>query len=381
MALSDPTQTRTTSMQTATTDYVAGEEPWNKNIAGYDIYSQETETNLYQCDWKKWHGLYRNIPELRSTIDVWSKWIVGKKLITDDKTKKIIDRIKGTGKDTFRNLLINIKRTSKIGGDCYAEIVRDKAGRITNLKVLDPGSIVINANKFGIITKYKQVNKKQITAQKIVLNEWMPDEIFHISHDRIADEIHGIPEAEKLQKLIKIRHQAMDDYTVILHRYGKPTFFYEINSDEEADMVAVKEKIDSAVKNFENVVVAKGVLEKIERTSVPQYSSIDPMPWFNFLRSYFTESSNVPDLIRGKSDEVSLAAGKLNYLGFKEKIIMEQLEYSEEIEAQLGLDIRFEEPAEIDIELSMTNEDKDWRTKAKEDKNINKNTTNKTDLN
>ena len=60
------------------------------------------------------------------------------------------------------------------------------------------------------------------------------------------------------------------------------------------------------------------------------------------------------DLIRGKSDEVSLAAGKLNYIGYKEKIIMEQIEYSEEIVLQLRLTIGFPEPKEIDIEMQNT---------------------------
>lgn len=355
MALSDPTQTRTTNLQTKTTDYTAGEEPWNKNIQSYDIDSFGTEVSTYQCDWDKWHGMYRSIAELRSTIDVWSKWIVGKKLIVDDRTNKIISRIKGNNKDTFRQILINIKRTSKVGGDCYAEIIRDKAKRLINLKILDPGSIRVHSDNLGIIKKYEQVTEKAnqsnlISTKAKVLSTWEPDEIFHIMNDRIGDEIHGIPEAEKLQKLIKIRHQGMDDYTVVLHRYGKPTFFYEATTDDETELEAIKDKIDNAVKNFENVIVPKDTLTNIERTSTPQYSMIDPIPWFKFLRSYFTESSNVPDLIRGKSDEVSLAAGKLNYLGYKEKIEMEQIEYSEQIELQLGLKIKFEAPKEIDIE-------------------------------
>jgi len=355
MALSDPTQIRTTDYQTSTTDYIAGEEPWNKNIEGYNIDSEATESSKYVCDWNKWHGLYRNVPELRSTIDVWSRWIIGRKLIMNTATEKIVGRWRGNGIDTVRKILINIKRTSKIGGDCYSEIIRDKANRIINLKILDAGTIRIEANNLGIIEKYEQIVQKPMELQIKVLNSWEPDEIFHIANDRIADEIHGIPEAEKLQKLIKTKHQGMDDYTTILHRYGKPTFFYEANTDDEAELAAITAKLNKAVKEFENIVVPKDTLSKIEKTSVPHYSIPDPVPWFNFTRSYFTESSGVPDLIRGKSDEVSLAAGKLNYLGYKEKIIMEQLEYSEEIKAQLGLDISFEEPAEIDIEMGINN--------------------------
>ncbi len=368
MALSDATQIRTTDMQTSTTEYTAGQEPWNKNIKGYSIDSKSTEVSNYICDWNKWHGLYRNVAELRSIVDVPSKWIVGKKLIMSDATKKIVERWRGNGIDTPRKILTNIKRTSKIGGDCYSEIVRDKAKRIINLKILDPGTIQIVANDLGIITKYQQVSRKPNQPVIEVLNDWEPDEIFHIANERIADEIHGIPESEKLQKIIKIKHQGMDDHTVVLHRYGKPTFFYEANTDDETELAAITTTINNAVKNFENVVVPKDTLTNIERTSTPHFSIPDPVPWFNFVRSYFTESSGVPDLIRGKSDEVSLAAGKLNYLGYKEKIIMEQLEYSEEIKAQLGLDISFEEPVEIDIEISKTEEDMSLKSQAKREK-------------
>ena len=114
MSLTDPLQSRTTDFQASTTDYTAGEEPWNKNIKGYVIDPLSTETNTYICDWDKWHGIYRNVAELRSTIDVWSRWIVGKKLLMDKNTEKLVSRIKGKGKDTFRQILMNIKRNINI---------------------------------------------------------------------------------------------------------------------------------------------------------------------------------------------------------------------------------------------------------------------------
>ena len=113
--------------------------------------------------------------------------------------------------------------------------------------------------------------------------------------------------------------------SVILQRYGKPTYFYEANTDDDTELNLITDKINKAMKNFENVVLPKGTLDEIKKSSTPQYSSLDPIPWMNFLRSYFTESSGVPDLVRGKSDEISLAAGKLNFVAYKEKIIFEQI--------------------------------------------------------
>jgi hypothetical protein len=380
MSLSDVSQIRTTALNTETTDYTAGEEPWNKNIDGFNIPKESTESSTYQADWTKWHGIYRNIPEIRSTIDTHCKWIIGKKLkLGDAKTKEFNKRVKGIGKDTLRKILLNIKRVSKICGDCYAWAPRDKAGRLLNLKILDSGTIEIQADEFGIIKKYVQVSTKNDSSKlrimtkvedKKILDEFEPKDIFHISNERIGDEIHGIPDTEKLQKIIKITQQGIMDYTTILHRFGKPTFFYEANTDDDTELDDIKDKIDKAQKNFENIVIPKDTLNNIEKVAVAQFSMPDPMPWLNFIRNYFSESSGVPDIVRGRSKEVSLAAGKLEYLGFKEKIEMEQIEFSEDIEMQLGLKISFEPPQDIDIEVAKTSESMSRKINAKEGKTI-----------
>lgn len=334
-------------------EYTAGEEPWNKNLNSFLIDTQETEVSNYISDWTKWHGMYRNIPELRSTIDIWSRWVINKDIkFNNDTHKKIADRITGIGKDTFKRLLINIKRTSKICGDSYSEIIRDKAGRLINLKPLDPGTIRIVSNNKGIIIRYEQVAHKFGDKKNIVvLNSWDVDKIFHIINDRIADEIHGIPEAEKLQKIIKWRHQSMSDLSVVFHRYVKPLLQINADTDDTTELNSIKAKFDNAIKNMENIIIPKGAVDSTERISIPQFSTLDPLPWIILLRDYFVLSSGVPDIILGHSRETSLAAGKLNYLAYKEKIEQEQEDYAEEIKQQLGMDLTFTKPREIDIEI------------------------------
>ena len=348
MALSDPTEIITTEFNDVT--YTAGQEPWNKNLAQYTFDSSDTEFNNYIPDWTKWHGIYRSIPEARSTIDTFADWVIGKKLIMDEKTQKIVDRIKGSGKDSIRTILKNVLRTSFICGDSHADIAKDKANRLINLKSLNPGTIRTEANKMGIINKYSQVSNP---PNPVVLDTWKPDEMFHIMNNRIADEIHGIPELEKTYKIMKWKHQSMGDIATVFHRYVQPVLEIYAKTDDPTELADIQAIYDKATKNMENRIIPAGSIEKVERVSIPQYSTLDPLPWQKFLRSYHTESSNVPDIIRGKSDEVSLAAGKLNVLAYKEKVIMKQIEYSEQIKLQLGLDIKFEKPPEIDIEMQM----------------------------
>ena len=347
MALADPKATITTDMEGATS---VSNLQGTKNLDSFQIASRTTDTNDYTPDFNKWHGTYRDVPEARSTIDVWCKWIVNKEIIMSSSTRKLVSRIRGNGKQTIRKILINHKRTSKICGDSFLEIIRDKAKRTINLKMLDPESITTKASEKGIIKLYVQTITKLVNGVKEVKTiNFQPEDIFHLMNDPIADEIHGISELEKLDKIVKWRQQAMMDMSIVFHRYVKPLLQIKAETDDPVELAALAKQYDNAFKNFENIIIPKGVVDEVERIAIPQFATLDPLPWLIFLRSYFTESSNVPDIIRGKSDEVSLAAGKLNVHSFIEKITIEQLEYSEDCEAQTGLKINFTKPEAIDI--------------------------------
>ena len=349
MALTDIDSTIVTTLNTTTTDYTAGQEPWNKNLNGLLIDSKDTDVSTYQPDWIKWHGYYRTIAEVKSMIDTYCRWLIGKEIkAKDTRTEEAIRKIKGNGKETFRSILLNGKRTSKICGDAFVEIMRDKAQRLINLQLRNSGTIRIVTNSKGRIIKYEQVSDNGSANYKAnVLATFKPEQIFHIINNKIGDEIHGIPESESLQKLIKMRWQTMLDNQVIIHRYMKPTYFYEVDTDDITEMSSIKNKIDLAQTNFENVVFPKGTLTKIENVKTPQFSTIDPMPWLNFIKRNFQVAGNVPDIIQGETRESATSAADLNYVSFKERIIFEQKEFAEDIENQLGLKVEFEEPREI----------------------------------
>lgn len=370
MALTDPTKSRVVELDTELSNYAAGFEPWNKNLDTFNIPGRESGDLTYLCDWNKWHGIYRKIPEVRMSIDTEARWVISKEINLKNKAaKEFAKKVKGNGKMTLRKVLFNIYRTGLVGGDSVAWAPRDKANRLMNLKILNPGSIEFRADKFGVIKEYAQVSFSQATSkidgQKTTMDTWTPEEIFHFSNDPIADDIHGIPEPEKTLDIIRWRHLMMGSTATIFQRYGKPTNFFEANTDDETELEEIRAILAKAKKDFDDAVVPKGTLEKIQQVATAQYSSLDPMPFIKFLRTYHTESSGVPDIVRGKSDEVSLAAGKLNVLSYKEKIIMRQMEFEEELEKQLGLEVEFERPTQLDVEIARTEEEMNLKEKAK----------------
>ncbi len=359
MGIYDTDAMKETDLQTATTNYTAGEEPWQKNLDGYIIDSVSTDVSSYQSDWDKWHGFYRKVADYRTAMLTLIDWVIGSKdLIMGDKTKEIVRKIRGNGKQNFRMILKNHYLTTIIGGDSLTEIVKDKARRLKNLIIRDPGTIRILANKKGRIVLYEQLSQKQSgtgtaseeASDMEVLQTWKPEEIWHTMNNPIADEIHGIPESESMQDLIKSLEQIQKVYAITLHRYMKPTIFYEVDTDDDTEIAEIAKKIDSAVKNFNNVVTPKGTLDEIKTAKVAQFSILDPIPWMNFLSRKFNKVARVPEIVQGESRESAIIAGEINFIGFREYIMQKQTDFSENIKDQLNLDIKFPEPREREIE-------------------------------
>lgn len=358
MSIFDPEQIRVQDIDTAMTNYTAGEEPWNKSLDNFNIEAKDTDTVSYQTDFKKWHGIYRNIPEAKTAFDTATDWIIGPKLILNAKTKTMTDRIRGNGKSNFRRILWNLKLTSKFCGDAYAEIVRDKAKRIINLIPRNPGHIQIHYNNSGQIIRYDQVamTGAQASANPGVSNgtiaTWKPEEMFHVINNAVADEIHGVPVTESMIALIKSRHQIQQAFAVTLFRYMKPTYFFETTTDDETEMAEITTIIDKAMKDFTNVVLPKGTLDEIKQVRTAQFAILDPIPWMTFLKKYFTQVIRVPDVVLGESRESAISSGELNYIGFKEFTKFEQETYHEDIGNQLKLDVGFPEAPKIAMEVT-----------------------------
>lgn len=307
----------------------------------------------YDCDWPKWHGYYRYIPEFQAVIDKLASWTVGRGFKADTKTMAMLKKIKGFGKDDFNSLLENFVRTFLICGDCFAEVMKDKAGRLVNLKPLSPGSIRIVTNESGIIVRYEQYNQLRDVTKVL---RFRPNEMLHFSWNRIADEIHGIPFAEKLEKIIEMRNEAMQDMRVVFHRYVKPLIISKIDSDDATEIANYKTKLDRAVEKCENLIIPKDTVE-MERMSVPQYSTLDPLPWLKYLVRQFVTACGVPEVIMGWGEETTEASSKIIYLAFQQTIERLQRYVESQLESQINIKINLEFPASIEPEVTGVKED------------------------
>ena len=319
-----------------------------------DSSQQDSPGQRYYPNWNKWFGIYKVIPDIHAVIDNLATWTVGRGYKSDSKTKIKLDRIKGSGVDSFNSIAKNQIRTALIGGDSFAEIVRNKRAEIRNLKPINPGSMVVLSNDKGIITGYEQITLYKDETNRLQKRtvKFEPEEIFHLAWNRLTDEPHGRSMMEALETVIDMKNEAMKDLRIVFHRYVKPLIITAIDSDDESEISAFKTKLDNAVKNMENLIIPRDTV-KMERMSIPQYSSLDPLPWLQALQEYFIGAGGVPEVVLGYGRETTEASAKILYLAFQQTVEDIQLWIEEQLRLQIKVKVEFEFPEDIGPEMAM----------------------------
>lgn len=303
------------------------------------------ETTWQTTTWEHNLGYYQNIPELKIAIDTKATWTVGAGLESDEPTAMLLGTIKGNGKDTFISILKNMIITKTLDGDSYAEIIRDKEGNLINLKPLDPSSIKSVQNKKGIYIRYEQVSK--IGGDPKIFE---PEDIFHLSRNRIADEIHGTSVIRAVEWIILARNEAMSDWKRALHRNVDPLWVFKLDTDDDDKIAEFKTKQDNARGSGENMYIPMGTVE-VEPKGVAPNQTLNPLAWIDRLNDYFFQAVNTPQIITGNAKEFTDASAKIVYLSYEQSVKSDQLETEEQVLAQLNLEIKLIFPASLQNEL------------------------------
>ena len=319
-----------------------------------DGATESKETEFMIVDFNKWLGYYKSIPELRIAIDTKATWTVGKGLTSDPGTETTLSFITGFGVDTINTVLENMIRTYYIGGDAFAQIVRNDEGDVINLKPLDPSVMKIIANKKGVIIRYEQMSK---TDSKKAEKKFDTTDIFHLARNRVADEIHGISIVEALESIILMRNEAMHDYKQVMHRYMKPRYIFHLDTDDTTKIATFKTAMDKAWSDGENMYIPKDAVVP-EQMAVSPNATLNPQQWIESLNDYFFEACSTPKIMIGNSKNFTDAASKISYLAFQQNVEEEQLFVEEQFLLQVGLRIKLTFPKTIENEL-ISDEKKD----------------------
>lgn len=310
-----------------------------------DGAGSQKEFSYQNPNWTQDYGYFNSIPELKRAITTKATWTVGAGFTADASTMLILNNIRGNGKESFNSIMANLIKVKTFGQDSFAEIIQNDEGLLINLKVLDPSSMVIVQNSKGMIIRYEQVSKLDKKRRK-----FKPEQIFHLSHERIADEIHGSRIIDSLKWLIDARNEGMTDWRRVLHRNVDPVRIFELDEDDEDKVKAFKKKQDAARGNSENMYIPKGAVI-VTTDAVAINSTLNPITWIGMLNDAFFQAVNTPQIIVGNAKEFTDASGKIVYLAFEQNTKAEQLYIEEMVLLQLNLEIQLTFPASLQNEL------------------------------
>lgn len=318
------------------------------------VHDQE-ETYYDNAQWTQYWGYFNQLPELKSAITMKAIWTVGKGFKTDPETQVILDHIRGWGKDTFEDIIFNMEVTKRIGGDAFAEIIRgdDKAETIINLKPLDPATIRIVVDRKGMIKRYEQMSK---TDSKAAPKRFKPQDIFHLCHNRLADQIHGISDILAMETTILADNESFNDNKILMHRQARPMIMFKLGTDDPGKIATFVSKMDSAVNKGENIYIPN------DENSVDfEVIQINPsqvvLDWRNDMKNRFYRSVGLPQIIFGSSGTTE-SGGKIEYLAHEQVFEKDQKALERQIWEQLNLKIDLNPPTSL-LENLQADDNKD----------------------
>jgi hypothetical protein len=329
----------TSNLSTLITDYKAD----TKTIDG--VGSNE-ETTYINSNWAKQWGYFNTNADLKSAILGKVVWVVGKGYTTDPETKVILEHIQGWGKDTFDDILYNMEIIKRVGGDSFAEIIRDpETDILINLKPLDPSTIKIVVGKNGMIKRYEQITTNQ---------KFKPEEILHLSNNRLADQIHGISDIDAVEPILLAQMESFYDTKKIMHRQAKPLIMFKLGTDDATKISAFVTKMDQATQKGENIYIPDD--DNAVSYEVVQVSpSPMVMQWRDDIRKGFYRTIGLPELLPSGGGDSTESGGKIGYLAFEQIVEKEQRYIEMQLWAQLFIKINLNPPASLAENLQEDN--------------------------
>ncbi len=309
-----------------------------------------TKTHWTNDNWTKFNGYFTGHNAINSVIKKLGMWTTGKGFKADKKTTKILEKIRGWGKDTFNGIMANQTRVEHANGDSYAEIItsdekplKDDGSNLINLKPLNPASIGHVVNPQGILEGYKQ-KLTDGTEKDLRL-----DQVFHLCLNRNADEIHGTGDIAVLMTFLDKIKQLDEDMSVMFHRFVVPLVIWKLNTDDPTAMATFKMQAKTARNKGDDMIIPEKATEWALLEAGK--TGIDPMTWRNKWLEEVIKGGGVPALIMAIEAGTTEASSKMVYLAWQQVIEDAQLQLEDQIKAQLGLTIKYEFPARIEENL------------------------------
>lgn len=300
------------------------------------------KTSWTYPDAKQHLGYYQLIPQVHSALHVLGYRVCGLGYDTDNRTRVILENIRGVGNETFLSIINQMFIESKVFGDVFANVLYDDDGDILNIKRLFTGDMTVWYDENGLIWEYEQ----RVGGNT---RKFKPEEILHISNKKISNENHGTSLVVSLKKIIDAKNQALDDEITIRHR-DKALGIVYYQTDDAGKISYANSQIEQGVNKGEMIGLP-------EKTAIiqefPNKNPSDRIAWLTYLDNLFYQQVGTPKVLV-TSEGYTEAGGKAGLLAFEPTEIAEKLKLEEDLKSQLGLIIKFKRAPSLLGDAMMT---------------------------
>lgn len=344
-----------TKAQVSDYDQITEYQPGFSDTDGVTDQDEQEHTNpRWQIQW----NYFTNVAELHNALLMKGYWNTGKGWTADDNTTAMLEDVTGWGTDTFDDIMLNMDVMSMVAANSFSHIVRnpDNPKKILNLKPLNPGTIRWYTNKEGRITRYEQFTRTK-KGEKKTFRTFRPDEIFHISNNRMADNMGGLSVIDVLEPIIKADEEMFEITRKVMRQQAIPFIIFKYKTDKTATIEAIIEKIRKIREKYDDLHIPDD--ENILSWEPVQISPSQLiMTWRDDLRNKFYRAIGLPQIVPGGSVGAADSDSRVIYLAFEQLVTQRQRFLQNQIKRQLGLDVRFNPPTTM-ADLIGKDENKD----------------------
>lgn len=326
--------TQTTTTEGGITSYEVG-------TAETDGVQDQKESTYMNQNWTKQLGGFKGVPQYNRAVSALAFWSVGGGYTSNQ--KGILDNISGRGDSDFISIMKNMLKTKNFGEDAYAHAVRNEAGALINLKPLNTGSMRIVYGPDGVVIRYEQVSRVKGNKPK----KFKPTEILHLSHDPIADELHGTSTYDLVEWVVTAKQEAMEDWKRISHRSTIRVLY--VDEDKPTRLANLKRDYKDGIKKGELLILpCKKGEAAFEDLQLPPVEAF--LAWMRYLDNFFYQVVGIPKVIADATDFTE-AGGKMGFLTFEPVYVNEQKQLEADLWNQLAIKVKFNRPPSLSGEL------------------------------
>ena len=317
-------------------------------ITDYTVPTESTdgvsskETFWYNNEFNKHYGKYINVAKLNISINAYATWVLGMGWIS--KINQIeLENMTGWGEDSFTQVMWNMLVIKKVNGDSFAEIVRSEEGNLINLKPLDPTTVVTVGGEKGEIVRYEIIVKGREKNQVVPV-----EKMFHLSNDRVADNMHG----QSVIKAVEWNIEAQEEARRVHRRKVKNSGVLgvlESDTDNTTDTTTLKTPIKKAMEEGTLLIYPKDTMS-MKPWDVKLYTQ-DMITWLNYLDDEFFQMIGIPKIIIGGSGQIE-GDSKISYTAYEQFYKRSINDLQDDLWNQLAVRVEFNTPVSIASELA-----------------------------